>query len=47
MKIIRTCYAWWSRRRALAQTRRELHALNDHMLNDLGLRRGSIERLFR
>ena len=47
MKVIQACYAWWSRRRALARTRRELHALNDHMLKDLGLQRGSIEARFR
>jgi uncharacterized protein YjiS (DUF1127 family) len=31
----------------MARTRRELHALNDHMLKDLGLPRGAIDVLFR
>jgi uncharacterized protein YjiS (DUF1127 family) len=41
---------WWLallRLRAAAQARRELHALSDHLLKDLGLRRAEIDRLFR
>ena len=30
-----------------ARSRTELSALSDRMLNDIGLRRGEIERLFR
>ena len=30
-----------------ARSRSELHALSDHMLKDIGVRRGEIERLFR
>jgi uncharacterized protein YjiS (DUF1127 family) len=37
----------WLRRQTLARTRRELYALNDHLLRDLGLQRGAIEVLFR
>jgi uncharacterized protein YjiS (DUF1127 family) len=33
--------------RAAARSRSELHELSDRMLNDIGLRRGEIERLFR
>jgi uncharacterized protein YjiS (DUF1127 family) len=38
---------WWLRRRALGRTRRELHALSDHLLKDLGLHRSAIDSLFR
>jgi hypothetical protein len=36
---MRRIYAWWLR----YQTRRELDALSDHMLRDIGLRRDEIE----
>jgi uncharacterized protein YjiS (DUF1127 family) len=45
--FFRHALQWWSRRRALARTRRELHGLNDHLLKDLGLQRGAIDVLFR
>lgn len=32
---------------AAARSRSELHALSDHLLKDIGVRRGDIERLFR
>ena len=32
---------------AAARSRSELHSLSDHMLKDIGVRRGEIERLFR
>ena len=32
--------------RRRAQARRELHRLSDHMLRDIGLERGQIDRLF-
>jgi uncharacterized protein YjiS (DUF1127 family) len=32
---------------AARRTRAELHGLSDHVLRDIGLERGQIERLFR
>jgi uncharacterized protein YjiS (DUF1127 family) len=43
-------YRWWLallRLQARAQARKELHALSDHLLKDLGLRRSQIDSLFR
>jgi uncharacterized protein YjiS (DUF1127 family) len=41
---------WWLGLRRLqiaAETRKELHALSDHLLKDLGLDRAQIDSLFR
>lgn len=35
-------FDWWRRTQALRRTRRELLALSDHMLRDVGLRREEI-----
>lgn len=40
-------WKYWLRLRAAARTRKELHALSDHLLRDLGLRRSQIDSLFR
>ena len=47
MKLIQAFQRWLARRRTLARTRRELHALPDHLLKDLGLRRDAIDEVFR
>ena len=47
VRFLRGLWQWWLRRRALARTRRELNELSDHLLKDLGLRRGAIDSLFR
>ena len=36
----------WTRLWALRRTRRELHALSDHMLRDIGLRRDQLSSGF-
>jgi len=41
--FLKRLLAAWS----AARSRSELHALSDRTLNDIGLRRGEIERLFR
>lgn len=41
---------WWlalRRLRTAARTRKELHALSDHLLKDLGLNRAQIDSLYR
>jgi uncharacterized protein YjiS (DUF1127 family) len=41
---------WWLRfvaARAAARTRKELHALSDHLLRDLGLHRSQINSIYR
>ena len=40
-------FAAISRRQERARARLELHRLSDHMLRDIGLERGQIDRLFR
>ena len=48
--MIRLLAKWWTslrRARAAAQARREMHALSDRALRDIGLTRGQIELLFR
>jgi uncharacterized protein YjiS (DUF1127 family) len=37
----------WLEQREQARTRRELNELSDHLLKDVGLRRGAIDSLFR
>jgi uncharacterized protein YjiS (DUF1127 family) len=37
----------WSAAWAAAQARRQLHALSDHTLKDIGLSRGQIDTLWR
>jgi uncharacterized protein YjiS (DUF1127 family) len=41
--FLKRFFAAW----AAARSRSELYTLSDRMLNDIGLRRGEIERLFR
>jgi uncharacterized protein YjiS (DUF1127 family) len=36
----------WTRLWALRRTRKELHALSDHMLRDIGLRRDQLSSAF-
>jgi uncharacterized protein YjiS (DUF1127 family) len=40
---MRRIFAYFLRAYALRETQRELYALNDHMLRDIGLRRGEID----
>lgn len=45
-----TVLRWWQRlraARAAARTRRELHALSDYLLKDIGLDRRAIDSDFR
>lgn len=43
MKWLRAIVEAYKAHRLLRQTRRELYALTDHMLRDIGLRRDQIE----
>jgi uncharacterized protein YjiS (DUF1127 family) len=48
--MMRRLAKWWSslrRARAADQARREMRALSDRALRDIGLERGQIELLFR
>jgi uncharacterized protein YjiS (DUF1127 family) len=45
--VLHRCWLALLRLQARAQARKELHALSDHLLKDLGLRRTEIDRLFR
>lgn len=43
---MRRIFEFFRRAHAWRQTRRELHALNDHLLRDIGLRREQINSQF-
>ncbi len=38
---------WWSAALAAGRTRRQLHALSDHILKDIGIDRAMIDGRFR
>jgi len=46
-RSIAGCVAAAARAQRGEKTRRELHGLSDHFLNDIGLHRDQINRLFR
>jgi uncharacterized protein YjiS (DUF1127 family) len=48
--MVSSLKAWWRRvrqARAAARTRRELHAVSDRLLRDIGLQRDQIDSLYR
>jgi uncharacterized protein YjiS (DUF1127 family) len=47
MRSLVRLWRWWLEQRALARTRRELNELSEHLLKDLGLRRGASDSLLR
>ena len=47
MRVVLRLWQWWLRRRELARARAELNELSEHLLKDIGLRRGAIGPLFR
>jgi uncharacterized protein YjiS (DUF1127 family) len=47
MRSLLRLWQWWLEQRELARTRRELNELSEHLLKDVGLRRGAIGTLFR
>lgn len=40
-------WRYWLKLRTATRTRKELHALSDHLLRDFGLSRSQIDSLFR
>ena len=47
MQSVSRLWQWWLRRRELARARAELNELSEHLLKDIGLRRGATGSPFR
>jgi uncharacterized protein YjiS (DUF1127 family) len=47
MQSLLRLWRWWLEQREAARTRRELSELSEHLLKDVGLRRGAIDSMFR
>jgi uncharacterized protein YjiS (DUF1127 family) len=47
MRSLFRLWRWWQEQRAATRSRRELNELSEHLLKDVGLRRGAIDSLFR
>jgi uncharacterized protein YjiS (DUF1127 family) len=45
--VLRRWWVWLLQLHTAARTRKELHALSDHLLKDLGLDRSRIDSLYR